>query len=673
MLRSISGKRLIAFVLLYLGYGLLWTGPAHAQSSSSVVPPDFSQRHKPPIILAIDGISVPASVLTVDRRVAYLGPDLMGSASVKSMKAEVKTFAWSGDLAQTLPTIEDVKRSVLDAAQVATNDSRSFAIVAHSWGGILAHRALRELEETKQIGAGVVDILITIHTPLNTPAPNPNVAGLAFGAQSMLNALVKAYVGDKLWRPAAVKAWSNYYSDTDWISSVIPIATDNINTRADHKGSHTNPSLLDQYGVEIALAATKLARANPQAAQVLDAARYTLLNRHGAKWVFNTRIISPGQVADRKLSITNEGDTVVDGTNVTRIVRRRTLPDGNEYLAEALYFSASLEGILLIGRDELAPGRTKWRFQPPRLILKEPVTVGAVWEYNGAVDVDGKIHKYPVRTEVQRREQVVVPAGTFEAIKVVIKVVTNSGTTTKTEWLAKDVGIVRREHFMVGKELRTIDELAEYSTSREAGGSTKTEAPGRGQATAQTLEELQRKRIQDQESADRRRKEREDISERVRSQFMSVGYDLIRDLKHGGLRFKQLGDRDLDAYRFAVRAPMSFDWPRCGAGKEEILQFANNPFATKCNGFIFQPEGTLNFVDLHVTAVTGALLADGTFLLFTEADFVEKAIPACRAVIKSGNAQLTYTFPCEQNPFTAMREQIRKLLDQSVRSALSGR
>jgi hypothetical protein len=176
------------------------------------------------------------------------------------MKAEIKTFGWSGDIRQTVRAVEDLKRSITDAVNVARNDQRTLAVIAHSWGGVLSYLALRDLEGSQTLRSGDIAIFITIHTPLaNRGSPSPNLATVYGQPAWAIGDTVKQYVKEELQRPRSVTAWNNYWSSTEVyrIGSRITVADANVDIKEQHEGSHTNPTWLDTYGAEIAVAVAK--------------------------------------------------------------------------------------------------------------------------------------------------------------------------------------------------------------------------------------------------------------------------------------------------------------------------------------------------------------------------------------------------------------------------------
>jgi len=189
-----------------------------------------------------------------------------------------------------------------------------------------------------------------------------------------------------------------------------------------------------------------------------------------------------------------------------------------------------------------------------------------------------------------------------------------------------------------------------------------------GRATTESLQDLQRKRIEERESAERRRETRQDAEERVRSWFMSVGSDVVaRFMSQSGLQFEEIDDRQFDNYRLLLgvsRETRARDWGRCGSGKARILVVGDNPFATKCNGHFFVPkEGEPVYVFMIATADDAARMCHATI---RSSRFISQGV-------WHKNEALTYAFPCGENVFESKRAEIERLVEQATLSALSKR
>ena len=97
-------------------------------------------------------------------------------------------------------------------------------------------------------------------------------------------------------------------------------------------------------------------------------------------------------------------------------------------------------------------------FDPGRQYLKNPLSTGATWGWKGkgmmGVDVDET-------STVAAAEAVAVPAGKFQAMKVVTKMTQGGTPVTKTYWYANHVGLVRSETDT--GSVKSTTELVDYS------------------------------------------------------------------------------------------------------------------------------------------------------------------------------------------------------------------
>lgn len=202
-----------------------------------------------PIVVVVDGALPPATGQNPLATTAYLAPDLLRSEDVAKLAPEMKSYAWSGDIAQTRPAVEDLKRNLLQAVEVARNDGRPLMVVAHSWGGVLSYLALRELGEGGKLKEGDVDLLLTIHTPLGMRTPDPNLATVALARQQVVYGAVRQFAKGEL-RPVQAGAWRNYWSPRDWLSGPIAAAR-NMETYASHDGSHMELGPLAFYAADL--------------------------------------------------------------------------------------------------------------------------------------------------------------------------------------------------------------------------------------------------------------------------------------------------------------------------------------------------------------------------------------------------------------------------------------
>jgi hypothetical protein len=97
-------------------------------------------------------------------------------------------------------------------------------------------------------------------------------------------------------------------------------------------------------------------------------------------------------------------------------------------------------------------------YQPVKLYLKNPLSVGTAWTWKGkgmmGVDIDES-------SRVTGTELVEVPAGKFQAMKVETKVIQGGTPITKAYWFANWVGLVKS--MTDTGSVKSTTELIDYS------------------------------------------------------------------------------------------------------------------------------------------------------------------------------------------------------------------
>ncbi|WP_036535209.1 hypothetical protein [Neosynechococcus sphagnicola] len=83
---------------------------------------------------------------------------------------------------------------------------------------------------------------------------------------------------------------------------------------------------------------------------------------------------------------------------------------------------------------------TEGSFQPVRPFLKNPLVPGTTWDWKGTGIVGEDISE---TSKVIALEDVVVPAGKYQAMKVITNVNQTGSPVTKTYWYANHVGLVK--------------------------------------------------------------------------------------------------------------------------------------------------------------------------------------------------------------------------------------
>jgi hypothetical protein len=97
-------------------------------------------------------------------------------------------------------------------------------------------------------------------------------------------------------------------------------------------------------------------------------------------------------------------------------------------------------GWVLMHRQEYVKTGSKAEYQPTKQFLKNPLTSGDSWQWKGKGMMGLEIDE---SNQVSGPESVSVPAGSFDAMKVMTKVVQGGAPVTKTYWYAPGVGMVK--------------------------------------------------------------------------------------------------------------------------------------------------------------------------------------------------------------------------------------
>lgn len=83
-------------------------------------------------------------------------------------------------------------------------------------------------------------------------------------------------------------------------------------------------------------------------------------------------------------------------------------------------------------------------YNEPLPRIKFPFEAGKKWNWKGKEFDDDDTYILDVNSRIDNIEKVTVPAGTFDAIKLVTSVKSTKGTKSNvTEWYAKDVGLIK--------------------------------------------------------------------------------------------------------------------------------------------------------------------------------------------------------------------------------------
>ena len=192
--------------------------------------------HVRPDTLAVPGIDFAESLFPGDYRHPDHNPEYLADKirsyftrfpAFKENEPVAPFLGWyDRDIAGTKNAVRALKKAIQDGYAAAVFNKRSFNVVAHSWGGVLAYLALQELaSEGKNIE---VDNFFTLGTPVGMIPQCGKAESLRAGDRNLpiiksvvCNHVPQSLRGKPIGRPRGVKNWVNYYSDGDPVSTKI--------------------------------------------------------------------------------------------------------------------------------------------------------------------------------------------------------------------------------------------------------------------------------------------------------------------------------------------------------------------------------------------------------------------------------------------------------------------
>lgn len=183
-----------------------------------------------PYLLTIDGIDF--TLIPETQAVPIDSASVPTSYLMRALKPEWEFIydwhhlPWSGSYSDISKNITRVKSHIHRLHQAASRENRFFVVAAHSWGGVLAYRAISELYKEKSIPVGAIDVLVTMGCPLNAQYAEMKNIAANYGRWSGAQALTEP-----------VRAWLNYWILEDDFSGAVP--------------GITNTQLPYDYGMEV--------------------------------------------------------------------------------------------------------------------------------------------------------------------------------------------------------------------------------------------------------------------------------------------------------------------------------------------------------------------------------------------------------------------------------------
>ena len=161
----------------------------------------------------------------------YMEDKLAEMQAYAEGKMTVVPFTWSRDPKDTHETVPKFKKRLIELYTSNKAANRPIHIVAHSWGSVLMHEALRQLSVSNP--EIKIDNFITIGSPL---VPSNMVTAVFMELEISKEGL---YANVK--KPANVRVWKNFWATRDLGSNAIGVADENV--MVDAKAEPLEPEL----------------------------------------------------------------------------------------------------------------------------------------------------------------------------------------------------------------------------------------------------------------------------------------------------------------------------------------------------------------------------------------------------------------------------------------------
>ena len=199
--------------------------------SEGTLSPEFETFNREYFMLE-DGESFPASRA---RRVPdnYIEEKLKELPGYASHNLVIIPFRWSRDPDDSETVIPLLTAKIAEVYDAYKNSGRPVYILAHSWGSVLTHSALHQLDRTRpdvRIGR-----LITMGSPL-MPANFVVKMFVKVGIK-------KEHLEKAVSKPAIVSQWRNIWASRDMMSNAITSA--DSNNQVDTSVENVEPQLID--------------------------------------------------------------------------------------------------------------------------------------------------------------------------------------------------------------------------------------------------------------------------------------------------------------------------------------------------------------------------------------------------------------------------------------------
>lgn len=123
-----------------------------------------------------------------------------------------------------------------------------------------------------------------------------------------------------------------------------------------------------------------------------------------------------------------------------------------------LNWYSKLSGWVLATRQTYPATNQQVDFQPAKKFLKNPMIQGDVWQWEGKGMLGIALKE---SSQVAGIEEIEVPAGTFQAMKIVTQAMQGGTTIKRTYWSANQIGLIK-DTIEIGL-FQSTSELTDYS------------------------------------------------------------------------------------------------------------------------------------------------------------------------------------------------------------------
>jgi hypothetical protein len=141
-----------------------------------------------------------------------------------SFADDVHYYAWSGDPANTSTDIQNLKIQIATLSELAERRGKPFIILGHSWGSVMAYRAISELKGEGKLPRPTIRKLVTIGSPLGANCSGGNLKCKA--ARETTFRHVRFSGPQAVLGP--VESWTNFWIKKDYISGPVDKLEHNV-------------------------------------------------------------------------------------------------------------------------------------------------------------------------------------------------------------------------------------------------------------------------------------------------------------------------------------------------------------------------------------------------------------------------------------------------------------